>query len=107
MGEFQPTAFPELNAVLLELITALQAALDEDFLGAYLQGSFAVGDYDQHSDVDFAIVTEKELPGGKVKALQLMHGRIFDLDSTVCVHSNFRLKILALIGVKTAESDAT
>ena len=35
MDKFQPTAFPELNAVLLELIAGLQADLDKDFLGAY------------------------------------------------------------------------
>ena len=48
-----PTPFSDLNAVLRELVTSAQAALGENFLAAYLQGSFAVGDFDADSDVDF------------------------------------------------------
>jgi hypothetical protein len=36
-----PTPFPELNAVLMELVQSVQAILGSDFIAAYLQGSFA------------------------------------------------------------------
>ena len=38
-----PTPFPDLNAVLRELFERVQAVLRINIVGAYLQGSFAVG----------------------------------------------------------------
>lgn len=75
-----PTPYPELNAVLKGLVEGIQAILKDNFVGAYLQGSFAVGDFDEHSDVDFIIVTERVLSDHEVMALQKLHARIFDLE---------------------------
>ena len=80
MSALQPTPFPELNAVLSELVTSVQSILAENFIAAWLQGSFAVGEFDQHSDVDFIIAVEDELSEHQVAALQVMHARIFRLD---------------------------
>jgi predicted nucleotidyltransferase len=38
--------------VLGELVSGARAVLGSNFAGAYLQGSFAVGDADEQSDVD-------------------------------------------------------
>jgi hypothetical protein len=46
----------------------------------YLQGSFAVGDADEHSDVDFIVVTEAEVTDSQLTALQDMHERIYAID---------------------------
>ena len=81
MSDTFPTAYAELNIVLGELIGSAQETLGDLFIGAYLQGSFALGDYDHHSDVDFIIVLEEALPEGEVHALQEMHARIYDLNS--------------------------
>jgi predicted nucleotidyltransferase len=75
-----PDRYPDLNDLLRELIYNLQQILRGHFIGAYLQGSFAVGDYDQHSDVDFTIVIDEELAAGQVNALQGMHARLYDLE---------------------------
>ena len=75
-----PTPYPELNHVLRELVRSVQEILKEDFVGAYLQGSFAIGDFDRHSDVDLAIVIAEELSEQQVDVLQGMHGRLYDLD---------------------------
>lgn len=75
-----PTIYPELNAVLRELVASARTILAENFCGAYLQGSFAVGDADVHSDVDFVIVTEDEVGEAQLAALQTMHERIHALD---------------------------
>jgi hypothetical protein len=75
-----PTPYPELNKVLRDLVDSVQAVLSTNFVGAYLQGSFAVGDFDLHSDVDFIIVIEKELSPEEVQGLQAVHERIYDLD---------------------------
>jgi hypothetical protein len=37
------TAFPELDAVLDELVSTVEANLRESFRGAYVTGSFALG----------------------------------------------------------------
>ena len=42
-----PTPYPELNQVLAELVSGIQRILEHDFIGAYLQGSFALGDFDR------------------------------------------------------------
>ena len=55
-------------------------------MGAYLQGSFAVGDFDEHSDVDFIVVTENELSSEQVAALQVMHDRVYMLESAWAQH---------------------
>ena len=75
-----PTPYQELNQVLQDLVDSVQAALAGNFVGAYLQGSFAVGDFDLNSDCDFIIVTNEELSDTEVAALQAIHGRIFDLN---------------------------
>src|SRR3972149_8399146 len=75
-----PTIYPKLNAVLRELVASARPILAENCCGAYLQGSFAVGDADVHSDVDFVIVTEDEVGKAQLAALQAMHERIHALD---------------------------
>lgn len=75
-----PTPFVDLNEVLHELVTSIQAILGDTFVAACLQGSFAVGDFDRHSDVDFIIVIEQELSEDQVQALQAMHARIYQLN---------------------------
>jgi predicted nucleotidyltransferase len=81
-----PTPYPELNQVLAELLSRIQQILGDDFVGAYLQGSFAVGDFDRHSDVDFIVATKDELTSGQVDALQAMHGRVYRLESEWAKH---------------------
>ncbi len=73
-----PTPYPELNAVIQELVESQQAILGDELIGVYLQGSFAVGDFDQHSDVDFAFVIREVLTDEQVDALQAMHERTFN-----------------------------
>ena len=73
-----PTPYPELNGVLRHLVNSAGEVLGPDFVGAYLQGSFALGDFDEHSDCDFIVATKGEPMDDHVAALQIMHGRIFD-----------------------------
>ncbi len=81
-----PTIYPELNVVLRELVASAQTILAENFCGAYLQGSFAVGGADVHSDVDFVVVTEDEIGEAQLAALQTMHERIHALDVSWAQH---------------------
>ena len=81
-----PTPFPDLNCVLKDLVESAQNILSNNFIGAYLQGSFALGDFDAHSDVDFIIVTETEPSNEQVNSLQPMHQRIYNLDTNWAQH---------------------
>lgn len=73
------TCYQELNVVLHELISSMRDILGDNFVGAYLQGSFAVGDFDEHSDCDFIIVINKDISSQQLPGLQTMHKRIFNL----------------------------
>jgi hypothetical protein len=81
-----PTAFTELNQVLSELVFSIEGILDMNFIGAYLQGSFAIGGYDQHSDVDFVVAIEEEITSDQVEALQAMHDRVYQMESSWAQH---------------------
>lgn len=81
-----PTPYPELDAVLRDLVTGIRAALGDALVGVYLQGSFAVGDCDRHSDVDFVVAVREELTDRQVAALQAVHARIYGLDSAWAQH---------------------
>ena len=81
-----PTPYPELNAVLREFVESVQAVLSDTFVAACLQGSFAVGDFDRHSDVDFIVAVEEELSDDQVRALQTLHERIYNLDCEWAQH---------------------
>lgn len=73
-----PTPYPNLNGLLEEFTSRVVASLGANLTGAYLQGSLAIGDFDQHSDIDFIVVTESELTEEQVSGLNRVHEEIFD-----------------------------
>jgi len=86
MNTKAPTSNSELNAVLNELVTSARAILGDNFVAAYLQGSFALGDWDNDSDVDFTVVINHDLSERDLSALQSMHARIYNLESGWAKH---------------------
>ena len=71
------TDYPEVNSVLEELLSGARALLGPRFIGLYLDGSLAIGDFEpDKSDVDFVVVTDGELSPEMFVALKTMHGRI-------------------------------
>ena len=81
-----PTSDCELNAVLHEFVTSIQAVLGENFIAAYLQGSFGVGDWDNDSDVDFLVAVEHAVADADLPALQALHSKIFNGPSAWATH---------------------
>ncbi len=73
--------YPEVDALLQELLQSVRTILGTHFVGAYLFGSLTSGDFDQHSDIDVLFVTDDELPGDLFSVLQAMHARIAAGDS--------------------------
>lgn len=93
----QPTRYSELDAVLTELVSSVRHALGDTFVSAYLQGSFAFGDFDRHRDVDFIIAIRDELSDAQVADLQAIHQRVYRLGSEWAKHlegSYFPLAVL-------------
>lgn len=78
---FSPTPYAELNGVLAHLLAGARAALKDNFVGLYLQGSFAVGDFTPWSDCDFIVVTHEDLTPGQLAALQALHAQIHTLPA--------------------------
>ena len=92
-----PTPYADLNMVLQELVRSVEAILDANLIGIYLQGSFAVGDFDEYSDVDWLVVMQQELTEEALAVLQIMHQRIFGLPIPWAQHlegSYFPLEML-------------
>lgn len=71
-----PTPYPELDALLEDLVLRTSDILGSCFIGAYLQGSFALGDADLHSDCDFLIVLAHDPDPDHVRALAAVHSEI-------------------------------
>ena len=82
----QLTPFPDLNDVLGQLTAGLQRVLGPELVALYLTGSFALGDADEGSDVDFLAVTRERLTAAQTEAVQTMHREIFDLPSPWAQH---------------------
>lgn len=73
----RPTPYPEVNSALAHVLANMQATLGDQFVGLYLGGSLALGDFKpQQSDIDFIAVTMDDLPPELIVALRAMHARL-------------------------------
>jgi len=80
------TPFDDLNRLLVELVAGAKEILGDSFCGAYLQGSFAVGDADIHSDVDFIVVSEDDVTPEQQAELQALHQTLYGLPTSWAQH---------------------
>jgi len=76
----------ELEPVLSGLLEGIRPALGENFLGAYLGGSFAHGGWHAYSDVDFNIVIAQDLHPSELEPLRVVHARVFAIDRYYARH---------------------
>src|SRR5687767_10384547 len=71
------TPYPEVDALLRRLLDEVRATLGPHFVGMYLYGSLAAGDFSpESSDIDFLVVTDDDLPAGLFESLRAMHARV-------------------------------
>ena len=80
------TPFDDLNQLLVELVVGATKVLGDSFCGAYLQGSFAVGDADADSDVDFIVVTKEDVTPKQQAELQALHQTLYTLPTSWAQH---------------------
>ncbi len=95
----QPTPYQDVNTALNLVLSHQQAVLRDHFIGLYLGGSLALGDFNPHrSDIDFVAVTVDELSPAMVVAVEEMHTRLWvtetpwarKLDGSYVPHQVFR-----------------
>ncbi len=73
----EPTPYPDVNTVLDALQAGAQQILGDHFVGLYLYGSLASGDFDpQRSDIDFVVTAAAELTEQMIQALEAMHAHL-------------------------------
>ena len=81
LQQIKPTPYPDINEVLNVLLRHVKEILGNQFLGMYLYGSLASGDFNpETSDVDFLVVTTAYLSAEKSTELQAMHQRLWESD---------------------------
>ncbi len=78
--------YPELPLVLERLAAGTQSALRENFVGAYIVGSLATGDFDLDSDIDFLVVANNEMTDAEARSIQALHCEIYDLGCYPAQH---------------------
>lgn len=81
MKPISPTTHSDVNEILDSLLIQAKEILDDQFVGMYLFGSLANGDFDTHSDIDVLIVTEREISDDEFLALKELHATINSIDS--------------------------
>ncbi len=77
----QLTSCECVNRIVERLLGIARRILGDNFVGAYLHGSLAVGDFNpQTSDVDFLLVVREPLDDTTIHALREMHQRLIEFD---------------------------
>jgi hypothetical protein len=80
------TGFPELDELLADFVAGLRSVLGDNFVGAYLTGSFAIGDADVHSDVDWLVVTEQTPSEVEQRGLNELHAKLYERETPWAQH---------------------
>jgi len=77
-----PTPYADVNEVLHDFLASIQALLGSRFLGMYVLGSLALGDFDPcTSDIDFIVITDTDIGDDLFPRLQDLHAN-FVLSSS-------------------------
>lgn len=75
------TPYSELDIVLTEHGQKIKDALGDNFIGMYLQGSLAIGDFDITSDVDFIVIIREDLNDDQVRTVQDIHTQAYNQNN--------------------------
>jgi hypothetical protein len=77
-----PTSYPEINEVLEKLLLGSQEVLKDNLVGVYIFGSLASGDFNEEiSDIDFVVVTNRDIPQDIQIQLGKINGQILAMNS--------------------------
>ena len=70
------TPYPDLDALLEELLDTWRHILGENLVGAYIQGSFALGAGDLRSDCDWIVALHDQPTASQEAALRAVHDEL-------------------------------
>lgn len=76
-----PTPHTDVNALVHTLLDRVRATLGARFVAMFLDGSLALGDFDEASDIDFIVATDEEVSPELFEALRAMHDEIARLPT--------------------------
>ncbi len=77
----RPTPNRDVNTAVHALLAGAEEILGERFVGLYLHGSLAAGDFiPGRSDIDFLVVTDGDMSDEAVAALKAMHAGLLASD---------------------------
>ena len=100
----QVTPYPAVNALLERLLCGVREVLGNQFVGLYLHGSLAAGDFDPaRSDIDFLVATRTELPAETVASLAAFHRAVKESDLTWA--TNFEGSYIPLKALRRHDPD--
>lgn len=85
------TPYSRLDDVLLNYADSSRAALGDNFVGMYLLGSLAIGDFDLTSDVDFLVVVKRELTDAELDRVKSAHLTALDQDTRWVRHLEYSI----------------
>ena len=84
-----PTKFKDLNALLADFTAGHKEILGDNLIGLYLQGSAAVGDMDEFSDVDFVAVLERDLNEAELNQMRELTLEFFNRKDEIAWAEHF------------------
>ncbi|OAS82832.1 MULTISPECIES: aminoglycoside adenylyltransferase domain-containing protein [Metabacillus] len=77
VNDSQFTQYADVNELLEKILFDVKGILKNTFVGMYLHGSLALGDFDPNrSDIDYLVVTSESLSKEKISELESLHTRI-------------------------------
>jgi len=80
----------------------LRQALPGNFVGLYLSGSLATGDFDLTSDVDLIVVSDRELDAESVERVQAAHSACISQDTRWVKHLEYSFFPLESLRTKSS-----
>lgn len=76
IGQDVITPYADLDELLVEMLGQWRRILGANLAGAYVQGSFALGSGDQHSDCDWLVAVHGRLTHAQISQLRKLHDEI-------------------------------
>lgn len=81
LGKQPFTRYRPIDDLLAVLMESLTPILGSDWIGMYVHGSLALGEFDPNrSDLDYVVITAHSLPSRKIVELEKLHERILNSD---------------------------
>lgn len=99
-GELTP--YLRLDDVLVDYARTLRDVLGDSFVGLYLLGSLAIGDFDLTSDVDFMVVTTEELSDREFDLVRSAHTHAVAQDTRWVRHWEYSLFSMQKLSAKSS-----